>query len=312
VRWGVLSTARINQKVIPGLQAAGEVVTIASRDAGQAAAAAQEFGIPGTHASYEALLADESVEAVYIPLPNSLHVPWTVRALEAGRHVLCEKPLGRHADAVEQTFATAEQHGRILMEAFMYRHHPQIERLLQIVASGRIGALRAVDASFGFNLGTAANIRLDPALDGGALMDVGCYCLHAIRQLGGEPESLGAVQVARDGVDITFSAALRFPGGAVGHFDCGFAQAPRHHLEVVGETGSVFLADPWHGATPGFELRTPEGDERIEVPAVNSYAEQAAHFAQVVAGDVAPRLGRADAVGQARAIEALYAAAGAG
>jgi D-xylose 1-dehydrogenase (NADP+, D-xylono-1,5-lactone-forming) len=310
VRWGVLSTARINRKVIPGLQAAGEVVAIASRDADRAAATAREFGIPGVHSSYEALLADGDVEAVYIPLPNSLHVPWTVRALEAGRHVLCEKPLGRHAAAVEEAFAVAEAHGRVLMEAFMYRHHPQIERLLELVGSGRIGALRAVDASFGFNLGTAANIRLDPSLDGGALMDVGCYCLHALRQLGGEPDGLGAVQVTRDGVDITFSAVLRFEGGAVGHFDCGFAQAPRHHLEVVGETGSVRLADPWHGTEPGLELRTGDGVERIEVPKVDPYAEQAAHFAEVAAGEATPRLGAADAIGQARAIEALYSTAG--
>jgi predicted dehydrogenase len=196
------------------------------------------------------------------------------------------------------------------MEAFMYRHHPQFERLLECVGLGRIGALRAIDASFGFNLGGGTNIRLDPQLDGGALMDVGCYCLHAIRQLGGEPEALSAVAVEGNDVDITFSAALRLPGGAVAHFDCGMAQAPRHHLEVVGETGSLFLADPWHGVHPGLELRTPDGVERFDVPAVDPYERQAAHFAQAAAGDVAPRLGRTDAVGQARAIEALYASAG--
>jgi predicted dehydrogenase len=314
LRWGVLSAARINQKVIPGLQSAAgcEVVALASRDQVRAAEAARELGIGRVHDSYEELLADPGVDAVYIPLPNALHVPWTIRALEAGKHVLCEKPLGRRAAEVEAAFAAAERSGRRLMEAFMYRHHPQTETLLRLVGDGAVGPVRTITASFGFNLLGASDIRLDAELDGGALMDVGCYCLHAIRQLAGEPVAVRAVQlVTGDGVDITFAAALQMPAGVLAHFDAGIGQAPRHHLEVVGADGTLFLADPWHCADPGIELRRGGETERIAVSAADPYRLQAEHFAGVVSGRERPRLPATDGIGQARAVEALYAAAGA-
>jgi D-xylose 1-dehydrogenase (NADP+, D-xylono-1,5-lactone-forming) len=313
LRWGVLSTARINRQVIPGLQTAegSEVMAIASRDRAAATDAAQEYGIPGAHGSYAALLADPEIDAVYIPLPNALHLPWAERALEAGKHVLCEKPLGRRSGEVERAFELAERTDRLLMEGFMYRHHPQTETLLGLVAEGRVGALRTITASFGFNLQGAANIRLDASLDGGALMDVGCYCVHAIRQIAGEPEAVQAVQIVTDdGVDVTIAGALRMPEGILAHFDAGMAQAPRHHLEVVGEMGTLYLADPWHGAHPGIELRQDGTAETIAVPDADPYRMQAEHFARVVAGEEPSRLPARDGVAQARLIEALYAAAG--
>ncbi len=190
----------------------------------------------------------------------------------------------------------------------MYRHHPQTTALLDALADGRIGPLRAISATFGFDLGRApGNIRLDPALDGGALMDVGCYCVHAIRQVAGEPVRVHGAQRTASGVDVGFAGLLGLPDGALGHFDCGIDQAPRHGLEVVGERGSLWVADPWHCARPGIELRTAAGVQPIAVAAVDPYAAQAEAFARAARGEAPLVLDRADAVGQARALEALFA-----
>src|SRR3954463_9264004 len=189
-RWGILSTARIAQRIIEGarLSQDAQIVAVGSRDLTRGQAYASEHGIPRVHGSYEALLADPEVDAVYIPLPNSLHVPWTIRALEAGKHVLCEKPLSRRPAEVEAAFAAAERAGRVLMEAFMWRFHPQTEALERLVRDGVPGRLRYVRAAFGFDLPDPANVRWLAGLEGGALMDVGCYCLSALRlALGGGP-----------------------------------------------------------------------------------------------------------------------------
>ena len=192
VRWGLLSTAKIARAILGGARetAAAEVVAVASRDRERAGAFATEHGIPRAHGSYEALLEDPDVEAVYVPLPNSMHLPWAVRALEAGKHVLCEKPLSRRAAEVEAAFAAAARADRLLMEGFMWRYHPQTERVVALVREGAVGRLRVVRAAFGFTLPEGAdNVRWRPDLEGGALMDVGCYCVSAMRLVcGGEPE----------------------------------------------------------------------------------------------------------------------------
>src|SRR5919204_5502849 len=179
VRWGILSTAHINALVIPPAHASPKVdlVAVASRDQARAEAYAREWRIPRAYGSYEALLEDDDVEAVYISLPNSLHVPWSIRALDAGKHVLCEKPLARSAADAEEAFDAAARVGRVLMEAFMYRHTTQTRRLRELVAEGAIGRLRLVRAAFGFFLADPENVRLRPDVEGGALMDVGCYCV---------------------------------------------------------------------------------------------------------------------------------------
>jgi D-xylose 1-dehydrogenase (NADP+, D-xylono-1,5-lactone-forming) len=312
VRWGVLSTARINRKVLVGARAADgvEVVAIGSRDWPRGEAFAAEHGIGRVHGSYEELLADPEVEAVYIPLPNSLHVPWSVRALEAGKHVLCEKPLTRRAADAEAAFDAAERAGRLLMEGFMWRYHPQTEALERVARE--IGPLRVVRAAFGFPLAAdPANVRLQRELEGGALMDVGCYCVSALRMLCGEPERVGAEAVAGgDGVDGRFAGVLRFSGGVLGSFDCGFDVPPRDVLEVVGEGGTLVAADPWHGLAPRLTLTRPGGEpEDVPVAAANPYRLELEDVSAAIRGGPAPRLGRDDAIGQARAIEALYAAA---
>jgi xylose dehydrogenase (NAD/NADP) len=315
LRWGLLSTAEINAKIVGGARATdeAEIVAVASRDRTRGEAHAREHGIERVHDSYEALLEDPDVDAIYNPLPNSLHVPWTIKALNAGKHVLCEKPLTRRVTEAQQAFAAAEDSGRLLAEAFMWRHHPQAKRLVELVEEGTIGRLRLVRATFSFPLHDETNIRLSAELDGGSLMDVGTYCLSGTRLLAGEPERVFGEQImGGGGVDIAFSATLRFPADVLGQFDCGFAVGDRDELEAIGEEGSLFLDDPWHGKAPVIEVRRDGEVERIEVEAANSYGLELADFARAVRGEAAPLLGVEDAVAQARAIEALYESADTG
>jgi D-xylose 1-dehydrogenase (NADP+, D-xylono-1,5-lactone-forming) len=313
MRWGLLSTANINEKLLAGARGTDEatVVAVASRDRGRAEAFAREHGIVRAHGSYEALLADPDVDAIYNPLPNSLHVEWSVRALEAGKHVLCEKPLSRRPAEVEEAFAAAERAGRVLEEAFMWRHHPQTLRLRELLDEGVIGTLRMVQASFSFPLEDVTNIRMQAGVDGGSLMDVGCYCVSGCRLVaGGEPERVSAEQVIGGAdVDVAFAGVLRFPGDVIGSFHCGFSVGSRHHLEAIGDEASLFLADPWHGRSPGIEVRRDDGVERIEIDGANPYTHELIDFARAVRGEDGARLGKADALAQARAIEMLYASA---
>jgi D-xylose 1-dehydrogenase (NADP+, D-xylono-1,5-lactone-forming) len=310
-----MSTAHINRLFLAGArEAAGvEVVAVASRDGKKAEGYAREHGLERAHGSYESLLADADVEVVYISLPNSLHLPWSVRALEAGKHVLCEKPLGRRAADVRAAFDVAEREGRLLMEGFMYRHNPQTLRLMELIASGSVGRVRLVRSAFSFSWSNAADIRLSTELGGGALMDVGCYCVNATRLIAGEPRRVQAEQVlGGDGVDVSFVATMRCQGEVVAQFDAGIAMAVRDELEVVGEEGTLFLDDPWRCREPVIEVRREQGVERLALEAHDSYRLEAENMSAAVRGDAVPLLGRTDAVAQASAIEALYQAASSG
>jgi D-xylose 1-dehydrogenase (NADP+, D-xylono-1,5-lactone-forming) len=315
VKWGIISTARINRLFLAGARQSSdvEILAVASRDRAGAERYAAENGIPRAHAGYESLLADPEVEAVYISLPNALHVEWTVRALEAGKHVLCEKPLSRRTAEVERAFDVAEREGRLLMEAFMYRHNPQTRRLTELISAGAVGNVRLIRGAFGFLAGDPANVRLSVGLDGGALMDVGCYCVSGARLIAGEPVRVSAEQtIGGDGVDVVFAGTMRFARDVLAQFDAGLAVATRDELEVVGDVGSLFLDDPWHCRYPVIELRSDEGVELIELEPVDSYMLEAENFSKAIRGEAEPQLGREDAVGQARAIEALYEAADGG
>jgi xylose dehydrogenase (NAD/NADP) len=312
VAWGVLSTARINRLVLEGARESElvDVVAVASRDPARAQAFAAEYDIPVVHGSYEALLEDPAVEAVYIPLPNSMHVEWSVRALDAGKHVLCEKPLAARTEDAEQAFDAAERAGRLLSEAFMYRHHPQTRRLAELVADGVVGEPRIVCASFSFLLDDPADVRMLAALAGGSLMDVGCYCVSGARFIAGaEPERVFGEAVVRDAVDVRFTGTLRFPGDLLAHFHCGFDLPARHDLEVIGPEGSLFLADPWHCREPGIELRREGAVEQISIEPANSYRLELDDMSEAIRDGRSPLLGRDDALGQARAIEALVRSA---
>jgi D-xylose 1-dehydrogenase (NADP+, D-xylono-1,5-lactone-forming) len=312
VRWGIVSTARINDKFLAGCAQsdAVSVIAVASRDLERARSYAHEHDIERAYGSYDDLLSDPEVEAVYISLPNSLHLELTELALRANKHVLCEKPLGTDPEAVNAVFDLAEDRGLVLMEAFMYRHNPQTLRLRELVGDGSIGRLRLIRGAFSFVAADPGNVRLAAGLDGGALMDVGCYCISSARMLAGEPVSVTAQQVlGGDGVDVVFTGTMSFADEVLAHFDCGLALAPRDELEVVGDRGSLFLDDPWHGLTPVIELRRDGNVERIELPRVDSYMLEAENMAAAIRGTAEPLLGRGDALGQATAIRALYDAA---
>jgi D-xylose 1-dehydrogenase (NADP+, D-xylono-1,5-lactone-forming) len=310
LRWGLLSTANINNALLGSGH--GGIVAVASRSAERAAAYARDHGLERAHGSYEALLDDPEVDAVYNPLPNSLHVAWSIRALEAGKHVLCEKPMSRHPQDVERAFDVAEREGRVLMEAFMYRHHPQIVRAQELIAEGAIGDLRLIRAAFSWAHPDPDDIRLQADLDGGGLMDVGCYCVSGARALAdAEPERVYAEQVLGGrGVDVRMVATLRFPGEVLAAIDCGLSYAAHDELEAIGADGSLFLDDPWHGRDTVIEVRRPDhSTEHVEIVRENPYALELENFEAAVRGDAPPLLGRADAVAQARAIEALYRSA---
>ncbi|HEX3801360.1 MAG TPA: Gfo/Idh/MocA family oxidoreductase [Solirubrobacteraceae bacterium] len=314
--WGFLSTARINDALLGGIAAVPEEVAyaIASRDAGRAAEYARLKGIERSYGSYQELLADPDVDIVYVSLPNGLHVEWTRRALEAGKHVLCEKPLSRSPSEVEELFELAQTRGRQLSEAFMYRHNPQTKLIKELVDAGAIGDLRLIRGSFSFNC-DPADPRMLVGMEGGGLMDVGCYPVNMARLLAGEPERVSAQQLlGGDGVDVVMAGVLCFPGGVIGQFDCGLAMPDRHGLEVVGATGALLVAWPWNPIDHRIELWEEGAEEPriITVPAADSYALQVADLSAASRGEHLPLLGRTDALGQARTLEALYASAESG
>ena len=315
VRWGLLSTAPINRSIIAAAERSdlAEVLAVASRDVARAESYAHGHGISRAYGGYDALLADDDVDAVYISLPNGLHIEWTMQALEAGKHVLCEKPMSRHTEQVERAFDLAESRGLVLSEGFMWRHHPQTDRLVQLVRDGTIGPLRLVRAAFSFPLAIErgpADARFDPGLDGGAMMDVGCYCVSAIRLLAGEPETVAAAQsIGPTGVDVVFAGTMRHAGDVISHFDCGFVVPRRAGLEVLGEDATLFLTTPFVVTEPGIELRRGGAVEQIEVEDVDSYLLELDNVSGAIRGEEALLLGRDDAVAQARTIEALYGSA---
>ena len=315
VRWGILSTAHINRLVIPpaGVSPKVELVAVASRTQETADEYARKWEIPRAHGSYEALLADPDIESIYISLPNSLHVEWTINALEAGKHVLSEKPFDSRPERVEEAFDVAEREGLHVAEAFMYRHHPQTAKLIELVEGGAIGTLQAIRSTFSYSLYDAENIRLRADVDGGALMDVGCYCVHSSRLLGGEPERVyGEQLIGPTGVDVRFHGTMRFPSGIVSQWDCGTVMPERDELEAIGDTGSLFLDDPFHCDVPGIELRRDGETERIDVETADPYGLELEDLSDAIRGEGDPLLGREDAVAQARMIAALRRSAESG
>jgi xylose dehydrogenase (NAD/NADP) len=309
VRWGILGTGDINRKLLRGarLSSALEVVAVASRDPDRAAAFAGEHGIPRSFGSYEAMLADPHVDAVYISVPNGLHHPWTMTALAAGKHVLSEKPYTRRPGEVIDAFDAAESAGLVLSEAFMWRHTRQTHRVLDLLP--QIGRLETIRATFSFPLENQANIRLRPDLDGGSLMDVGCYCVSGARLLAGEEPAwvFGTQDVGPSGVDLRFTGVLRFPSGVVAEFTSGFT-TDHEGLEAIGTGGSIRIPDPWHNVKGVIYLN----DEEIRLEPGNPYQLELENVSAAIRGEAKPRLGREDALGQARTIAALYESADTG
>ena len=310
LRLGLLSTARINARVIRGAAASDrvEVVAVGSRSGAGAQAYAGEHGLARAHGSYEALLDDPDVDAVYISLPNSLHVPWTLRALEAGKHVLCEKPLSRHPAEVEEVFDVADAAGLVVAEAFMWRHHPQASRLVELVRDGVIGELRLVRSTFRFRLDRPGDIRFSGDLDGGALMDVGCYCVSGCRLLAGEPVAAEGVKVpGPGGADVRVVGVLGFEGGVLGVIDAAIDLPALARLEVNGSDGTLVLDDPWIGTHARITLQRDGRSEDLAVEQADPYRLELEDLAAAANGSGQPLLGREDALGQARVLEVLHA-----
>jgi xylose dehydrogenase (NAD/NADP) len=305
VRFGLLSTARINDAVLGGAAESSEVsiVAVASRDDARARAYAREKGLEHAFGSYEAMLESDAIDAVYIGLPNGLHFEWAVKALQAGKHVVVEKPFSSHVKEVERAFDVADQHGLVLSEAFMWRYSDQTRKMVEL--SQQIGDLRLVRASFSFTIGDDGNVRWDPALEGGALMDVGCYCISAARLLLGEPTGIAGFGIDRGGVDSRFGGVLRFGNEALAVFDCGFDLPNRNQIEVVGADGVLVLDDPWHAKNPGIDVHRDGRVERVEVPRVNSYCRELEEVAAAARDGRLAELSRDDAIGQAQVLEAL-------
>ena len=306
VRWGILGTGHINNRFLAGVRLSGavDIAVVGSRTPARAAAFAERHGIGRIHGSYEELLADPTVEAVYITLPNTLHHEWTLRAVAAGKHVLCEKPYSRHPAEVDEAFDAADEAGLILSEAFMWRHHPQVRHLVESLPA--IGELQAIRATFSYVQEGAADIRLRPDLDGGSLMDVGCYCVSGARVIAREEPDVvfGMAAAGPTGVDIRFTGLLHFPSGVVAEFAAGFTSTHRS-LEAIGRDGSVRLTNPWQ-SRPVSIVR-----DGVETPLEpeDFYQLELEDFGRAIRGDGQPLLGRADALGQARTLDALLRSA---
>jgi predicted dehydrogenase len=313
LRLGLLSTARINREILAAAAAVDrvEVVAVGSRDAARAATYAREHGIPIAHGSYEALVGDPDVDAVYVSLPNGLHHEWTMRALAAGKHVLCEKPYSRRPEDVAEAFDEAERSALVLMEAFMYRHHPQTHRVKALVDEGAIGRLRHVRAVFDHPLLDPADFRHRPELNGGALMDLGCYCVNGARLLAGMPRRVeGRQKLGPTGTDASFDGTMWLDDDVVARFECSFVHPRRQRLEVVGEEGTLVVEAPWR-VDWGGEVLVRRGNEvrQADVDPGNSYRLELENFADAARGRAPALLGRDDALGQARVIDALFLAA---
>ncbi len=301
LRWGLLSTARINLALLPALRECtrAEAVAVASRDLGRASSFAAEHGLPVAYGSYEELIDDPDIDVVYNPLPNSLHAEWTIRAADAGKHVLCEKPLACTLAEVDAIAAAAERNSVVVAEAFMYRHHPQTRRVQEMAASGAIGDIRLVRGSFSFTLEHRSDIRLDADLHGGSAWDVGVYPVSYARTIFGEPPvAVAAVRHdGANGVDLTCAGTITFPGGGRAQFDSSFELPFRAHLEVVGSTGVIVVPNPFKPARSETILCGPAGDALapVEVRAeYGLYTYEVDDLTDAVLGLGGPRVTLAD------------------
>ena len=323
IRWGVLGYARIaRESVIPAILRStnSEFHALASRDAAKLAEARLRYAFATGHVGYEALLADPAVDAVYIPLPNAQHREWAIRAMAAGKHVLCEKPLGLNAAECREMIAAAGQHRVHLMEAFMYRYTERTARVREVIRSGALGEIRFVNASFRFLLNRPDSIKLRPELGGGALYDIGCYPVNFIGlvadELAGRPDSGAAMPVSvsaacvrAGGIDRSFSALLTYAGGLVAAAHCGFDTHKRVFAEIVGTQGVLEIPDTYFD-NPG-SLTLTVGEERRELPVAESdrYRHEVEDFAAAILEQRPPQFPLAESLRNAEVLDRLFAAA---
>ena len=314
LRWGLLSTANINKALITPLRASTRniLTSVASRSQASADAYAQEWKIERAFGSYEAMLADPDVDVIYNPLPNHLHAEWTIRAMEAGKHVLCEKPMGLSTAEVDAIEAIALKTGKVVAEAFMYRHHPQTLQAKELVQSGRIGQLQAIRGAFTFSMKTDTNIRLVPEMGGGSIWDVGCYPISYTRFIvGAEPlEVFGQQFTGKSGVDESFFGQLKFPGDIYAQFDSGFRSPFRTHIEIVGSEGTLTVPSPFKPGLDEHIILNCNGQvESIPVASQELYIGEVEDMADCILLGKKQRMSLADSRANTATIVALLESA---
>jgi predicted dehydrogenase len=326
LRWGILGTGNIARQFTAGLNSSrrGVAAAVGSRSGQSAEAFAKEYGIATAHGSYDSLVADAQIDAMYNSLPNSLHAPWTIRALSAGKHVLCEKPLAMNATEAQRMFDAAAGAGKMLMEAFMYRTHPQTSAVIEAVRSGAIGRPRLIRTSFCYRTRKIdGNVRFVRELGGGGLMDVGCYCISFARFLAGEEPSVihASANFHETGVDELAAGTLVFPGGIISTFDCGMCVQADNTAYICGSEGYIEIPVPWKpvagsskfiiagGTTPKMDKPIPGGppprDVRIVDVAGDLYGIEADHFAGMVLDGNPPAVSRDDSLGNMRVLDEM-------
>jgi len=287
LNWGILSTARINRALIPPLQISkrNHLLAVGSRNRESADKYAREKKIPRAHGSYEALLADPEINVIYNSLPNHLHAEWTIKAVEAGKHVLCEKPLALSVNEVNAIKSAAHKHGRVVMEAFMYRHHPQTLKVQELVKSGSLGALKLIRGSFSFVLSHDGDVRLNPEMGGGSIWDVGCYPISFARTVvGAAPLEVFGWQVTGEtGIDMTFVGQMRFAEDVHAQFDSSFAIPFHAFMEIIGSDGTLNIPRPFKpGVDEKIYLTRNEKTETIKIKGQELYLGEVEDMADAI------------------------------
>ena len=314
LNWGLLSTARINRALIPPLRASkrNKLLAVGSRSQESADGYAREWKIPRAHGSYEALLADPEVDVIYNPLPNHLHAEWTIKAIEAGKHVLCEKPLALTVDEVDAMQAAARKHERVVAEAFMYRHHPQTHKVSELVRDGSIGTLKLIRGSFTYVLNRERDVRLDPAMGGGSIWDVGCYPISYARTIveANPLEVFGWQVTGPTGIDETFVGQMRFDHDVYAQFDCSFAIPLHWFMEVIGNDGTLNIPGPFKpGTDEKIYLTRGNKTETIKIKGQELYIGEVEDMADAILLGRDPRISLEDSRANVAVISALLESA---
>ena len=314
LNWGLLSTARINRALITPLRASkrNHLLAVASRTQQSVDRYAREWKIPRAHGSYEALLADPEIDVIYNSLPDHLHAEWTIRAVEAGKHVLCEKPLALGVDEVDAMQEAARKHGRVVAEAFMYRHHPQTLKVQDLIRNGSLGTLKLIRGSFSFVLAREGDVRLDPAMGGGSIWDVGCYPISYARTITGENplEVFGWQVTGQTGIDETFVGQMRFANDIHAQFDCSFVIPFHAFMEVIGSEGTLNIPNPFKpGVDEKIFITRGDKTETIKVKGQELYIGEVEDMADAIMLGHAPRISLDDSRANVAVISALLESA---
>ena len=318
LRWGLLSTARINRVLLAPLRdsARNELTAVASRDLARAQAYAKERNIPRAFGSYEAMLADPDIDVIYNPLPNNMHTELTIKAAQAGKHILCEKPIANTVEEVDAMTDAAKKAGVVLMEAFMYRHHPQTKKAKELVNNGAIGKLQVIRGSFTFKIGNEDDVRLNASLGGGSIWDVGCYPISYSRLIAGSEaaEVFGwQIKGARSGVDESFFGTIKFANGVYAQFDCGFRTPRRAHIEIAGDNGSLTIQEPFQPyENMKMILKSGDKEETIVTPGEDLYLGEVENMADAILEGKPIGMSLEDSRNNVRTIQKLLESSAAG